>query len=275
MVLSEFKFDVLRVVTHRTWVFKELEEAALKKSLKCVQDYGFDLPPSEEKAFFWMPAPYASKLYTVGRVKSLTSPPANLLSKLPEKFTGRKVSTLKLKDFNLQGSGFCKPSDVKTDMLPAAFYDDVDVFKLKASEILLPDSSVQVSDKRFNIIIEYRFYVVNGEVVTGSPYLAGGVTYYDGLKDTTFKKEAFSKAQEVASYIKHNKLSSNAYVLDIMVTSEGCFVLEFNPVWCSGFYGCDLTSVINALIVSFSGGDFLWEPDPFYIQRALKAPLKA
>lgn len=87
---------------------------------------------------------------------------------------------------------------------------------------------------------EYRYFVVDGKVVTGSRYKMGKRIIYgdtDGNLDI---------AQEFA-----NKLSSHInhpYVLDVAFTDKGYKVIELNTLNCAGFYAIDIQRLVNSLI---------------------------
>lgn len=89
------------------------------------------------------------------------------------------------------------------------------------------------------IIAEYRFFVVNQEIVTYSSYKVGGNI------DTSCKpsKELLSYTEEMISKFP----LSEAYVIDIAETSNGYKVVEYNNINTSGLYGCNEIAFIKAI----------------------------
>jgi hypothetical protein len=86
---------------------------------------------------------------------------------------------------------------------------------------------------------EYRFYVVDGNVVTGSLYKRGDRVHYDAHVDSDVTRFA----QECADIW----CPSRAFCLDIADTPDGLKVLEINAINSSGFYACDMGKFVNAI----------------------------
>ncbi len=86
---------------------------------------------------------------------------------------------------------------------------------------------------------EYRFYVVDGQVVTGSLYKRGDRVHYDAHVD----EHAQAYAQACADTWSPNR----AFCLDIADTPDGLKVLEINAINSSGFYACDMGKFVNAI----------------------------
>lgn len=94
-------------------------------------------------------------------------------------------------------------------------------------------SPVQIIDR------EWRFFILGGEVITGSMYRR------DGYK-TIF--EAVSKeAWDAAVYFAHLGPSKNI-VMDIALLRDGSYkIIEFNSVNSSGFYNCDVGKIVDRI----------------------------
>lgn len=86
---------------------------------------------------------------------------------------------------------------------------------------------------------EYRFFVVDGRIASGSSY----------KMNDTFKTGELPD-QAVIDYanqmIAHFELSK-AYVMDIAKTPKGHKIVEFNNLNCSGFYENDIKAIVNAI----------------------------
>lgn len=89
------------------------------------------------------------------------------------------------------------------------------------------------------IYAEYRFYVVNGRVVTGSLYKS---------RDTVVYVECIDRAViDFAQQMVNKFAPSAAFVLDIADTPDGFKVLETNSISSSGFYAIDIGKFVNAI----------------------------
>lgn len=86
---------------------------------------------------------------------------------------------------------------------------------------------------------EYRFYVVDGKVVTGSMYKQGSRVYYKSDVDENISKFA----QEMVTLWAPNR----AFALDIADTPLGLKVIEINAINSSGFYACDMGKFVAAI----------------------------
>lgn len=92
---------------------------------------------------------------------------------------------------------------------------------------------------------EYRFFVVNGEVVTGSLYKIGGTVRSDPLVE----KEVTDFVYQIMKIWEPDI----CYVIDIAQTENGMRVIEYNNINSSGFYACDTQKIVRA-ISEFVGG---------------------
>lgn len=95
-----------------------------------------------------------------------------------------------------------------------------------------------VSDLK-KIYSEYRFFVVNKEVITGSLYKEGDIL----KKSSIIPEDILIKAKEYAQlYQPHD-----VFTMDLAKTSEGIKIVEYNCWNCSGHYDCDLTKIYKAI----------------------------
>lgn len=90
-----------------------------------------------------------------------------------------------------------------------------------------------------NILAEYRCFVVDGKVVTGSLYKRGKVVISDSIVDD----EIIDFAQNMVDKWQPAK----AFVIDIADTDKGLKVIEINNINSAGFYECDVQKIIMAL----------------------------
>ncbi len=86
---------------------------------------------------------------------------------------------------------------------------------------------------------EYRFFVVDGVVVTGSRYKLG-----DQIKPSPFVPESVKNAAK--EYCKLYK-PDDIFTIDIATTPDGYKIVEYNCWNASGGYCCDLKSTYEAI----------------------------
>lgn len=89
------------------------------------------------------------------------------------------------------------------------------------------------------IKVEYRFFVVNQLVITGSSYKVGD------RQDCSLKPST-----KIVSYVLRivDKFPlAKAFVIDIAETENGLKVLEYNNINTSGLYGCDEVALVSAI----------------------------
>ncbi len=111
--------------------------------------------------------------------------------------------------------------------------------KLERYKVMAQDTTPVLVAPFRKILREFRFFVVNGKIVTGSLYKMGGRACSDATPD-----------QEVWGYCKRiikKWQPAPAYVVDIALTEDGPKVLEYNCVNCSGFYACDVAKIVDAM----------------------------
>lgn len=87
---------------------------------------------------------------------------------------------------------------------------------------------------------EYRYFVIDGKVITGSQYKLGKRVVY-GETD-----QNIDIAQTFVDML--NKNIDHPYVIDIALTDDGYKVIELNTMNCAGFYACDMQKLVTAII---------------------------
>jgi len=86
---------------------------------------------------------------------------------------------------------------------------------------------------------EFRFFVVDGVVVTGSLYKRGFQVYYSSDVD----EEVYAYAQSMVDKWQPNR----AFCLDVALTDVGYKVIEINSINSAGFYALDMGKYISAI----------------------------
>ena len=288
--------DLLVVCSIRRWVADDLRAGAAGR-YPVRWDMGLDLPDlgDAETTAWWAPAEHAARLLRADVRLDLSAPGPDWLSRIPAEMTGRPIWSGRLSDLGeAPGKGWSKPAEAKVPGFPAAWRTR-DELLLAAEEAGFPgDGWVQVSPVRLELEEEHRAFVLDGVVVAASPYLLGAydgdcITYEPGWEDDASfaHDQARSYAQEVVDEMGDDQPQS--YALDVGRTTAGRWVVvEANPAWCSGAYGCDLRAVADAVVASsFTAasptaaasdepsrhGRFVWVPDAYLVTFAEKAPV--
>lgn len=95
-----------------------------------------------------------------------------------------------------------------------------------------------------DVVDEYRFFVVDGKVVTGSQYRVHKKLEYKELSNSAHHLNAISFAVECASQYKPAKV----FTLDVCMTGDGDHkIIEYNCFNGSGLYACDIPLLFKTI----------------------------
>jgi len=89
------------------------------------------------------------------------------------------------------------------------------------------------------IYSEYRFFVVDKQIITCSQYKSG--------KNVVSLSEVGNATIEFAQKIVNQWQPSRCFVLDIAYTMEGFKIVELNNFTSSGFYSCNIGKIIESI----------------------------
>lgn len=104
------------------------------------------------------------------------------------------------------------------------------------------DTFVSIAEPKY-ISAEWRWFVVNGNVIDGSQYRRLGRPHRVNVKD----EDLIRSAQRLADiWLPHETC-----VMDTAMTTSGIKVIEFNCINSSGFYDNDITKIVKAINRSF------------------------
>lgn len=267
--------DLFVVVSMKSWVSEDFIPGLGTRKL--IKDWGWEVPKAVLNAStvsWWMPAEHAARVQRAGFAQNLIAPGSEWLCNLPESITGRSVFSSTVSELHkhpVDRHVFIKPAEAKIEGFEAAWRTFGQTTEI-CDELNIPENSmVQWTDTLMDLDNEYRFYILDGKVQAGSQYLTGGITYYDGAADE--KNHEARKFAEYALDIIENQ--PEAYTLDVgwNKASSSWVVIEGNPAWCSGLYGCDPYLALETIERSCNPtipNDFLWVPDAFLVQKANK-----
>jgi len=120
--------------------------------------------------------------------------------------------------------------------------EDHDNWMIEYSE--LDGDVILVMSEAQNIEAEWRFFIVGGEVITGSTYRWLGAR--------TIRRPVESLIYHVARLAIKEWIPNLNIVMDICQLKDGNFrVVEFNAVNSSGFYSADVGKVVDAIEIKY------------------------
>jgi len=103
---------------------------------------------------------------------------------------------------------------------------------------ITPNTLVSVNFPKA-IAMEWRYFIVNGVIVSGSIYRRHGESYLEDETDYKVLKEA----QELAD----KWLPHPCCVMDVALCDTTPYVIEFNSLNASGFYKHDVPAIVRAV----------------------------
>lgn len=104
---------------------------------------------------------------------------------------------------------------------------------------LTPQTKVVVSPLKA-IHAEWRFFVVDGKIITGSLYKRGD---YVRPLPLLYREDAELYAEKMVEKWQPDR----AFVVDVALTDEGYKVIEYNCLNSSGFYKSNVGKIVNAI----------------------------
>ncbi len=178
----------------------------------------------------------------------LYEPPLDWLARLPFEFVGRRIEFCNLEEARKkQFPLFVKPAGEKT--FEARIYASSE--DLPAHDDQQESVSVLISE----IVeweVEYRCFVLDGRVETASSYWRGenATLGKNGVYDSP--PQELEDAQNFAQRVVENKNEHGfqewGTVVDVgILRGFGWAVIEANPAWGAGVYGCDPQKVLKVI----------------------------
>lgn len=224
--------------------------------------YGNQIPDlTDFDTSYWMAGIFAMRLQAMGLAQSLSSPGEKWLTQIDTAFTQRKIYEGTLEDlgnFDSSSTFWIKPSEAKIHDMPAGRYSYPSVKEIfERNDYTLP-ISLQWTDSVLPMNYEHRFFILDGEVVTGSTYLVNRKVW-NPLIDTS----KYDEAKQFAEHVLKNVPTPQAFTLDVALNEDTntWLVIEGNRAWSSGIYGSDPTLALEVIHASGRATDWLWTPD--------------
>ncbi|QJW95276.1 ATP-grasp domain-containing protein [Frigoriglobus tundricola] len=178
---------------------------------------------------------------------ALLEPTFDLLTRVPERFLRRQVEAATFGDLDrLAGRTFVKPADPLDKWFDAGVYSDVRDIRVRNQ--LRPDAPVLLSEP-VEWSVEFRYFVLGGHVVAGSPYIAYGRPAWRWHPGKAPDAPTAGRAVVEGVCTAMEGELPPAFVLDVgRIDDRGWAVVEFNPVWSAGLLNADAAAVLPALL---------------------------
>ncbi|MBP3957356.1 ATP-grasp domain-containing protein [Gemmata sp. G18] len=176
---------------------------------------------------------------------ALLEPSFDLLTRVPERFLRRHVESATFGDLDrLDGRTFVKPADPLDKWFDAGLYSDVrDIRTCGRSR---PEAPILLSEP-VEWSVEFRYFVLEGKAVAGSPYLAYGRPAWRWSATASPIPTAGLHVVEGLCAAMEGELPP-AFVVDVgRIDDRGWAVVEFNPVWSAGLLNADARAVLPVL----------------------------
>ncbi|MFG2538531.1 ATP-grasp domain-containing protein [Streptomyces sp. NPDC048511] len=182
--------------------------------------------------------------------------PADWLARLPAAFVRREIRAVPIHEaYGLRRPVFVKSPNDKG--IPALVY--ADGYRLPGPDAVGPETVVLVSD----VVVfdaEYRLYLLDGQVHTGSRYAVSGQL---GLAPLSAEARTFGS--ELLAAAGHTLPS--AIVVDVGRTDAGQWaVVEANAAWASGCYASDPDRALDVVLRSAGPAGLVTERDRAYVR---------
>ncbi|WP_460063098.1 ATP-grasp domain-containing protein [Streptomyces sp. YKOK-I1] len=170
----------------------------------------------------------------------LLEAPEDWLARLPYELTLRDVEFTTIAEaWRLRRPAFVKPPNDKS--FPARVYPDGS--GLPGPDAVDGTEPVLVSDI-VAFTVEYRLFLLDGEVRTGSRYATRGALDVAPLAEDPRRAEVLAFAGLLAG----TGLPS-AIVVDVgLIDGAGWAVVEANAAWASGHYACDAEAALDVVL---------------------------
>ncbi|WP_045305362.1 ATP-grasp domain-containing protein [Saccharothrix sp. ST-888] len=227
-----------------------LAEAAARRGLEVVTLASpLRLEALTGRHVHWYGGPLLADRIASGLDLALLEPADDWLAGLPDEFTGRRIELTTLSEaWTARRPLFAKPPSDK--QFPAAVYADGSRLPREGDRIG-PNTSVLLSEV-VTFAVEYRLFVLDGQVVTGSRYARYG-------RLDTARLDGHSDEAEVRTFAERllgaeRDALPSAVVVDVGLVQdpdtgrEQWAVVEANMPWFAHSYAADPDAVLDVVL---------------------------
>ncbi|MFD8786252.1 ATP-grasp domain-containing protein [Kitasatospora sp. NPDC059599] len=256
---------VLLTSAQRTSTTVLLTEAAARRGLTTAV---LDGPDTVERLagrpVHWYGGPLTAARIAAPLGLALLEPEDDWLARLPEEFTRRRIELTTLAEaWTLRHPAFVKPPADKS--LPPAVYPDGSRLP-RTGERIGPDTPVLVSEP-VTFAAEYRLFVRDGDVLTGSRYARFG-----RLDPAPVTAEAVAFARRLLAAVGDTLPGAVALdvgpIADPYDPAEHWAVVEANLPWFAHCYAADPERVLDVVLRAAGPAAELAEADRRFVRTA-------
>ncbi|AEW97407.1 MULTISPECIES: ATP-grasp domain-containing protein [Streptomycetaceae] len=240
----------LALTRHRTTTGQLLADAARRRGMAVRTLPGGRVPPElrgrRDAHYFGGPRYGAAVAGDLG--VALLAPPDAWLTTLPYEFTGRRITAATLAEARaLTRPAFVKPPSDKS--FTAAVYPDGGAVPHTAR--LAPGTPVQIAEP-VHFAAEFRLFVLDGAVRTGSQYARHGVPRAAPLDGHPHREAVHAFARRLLDACGGTLPSAVVVDVGLMRRPDGgeprWAVVEANMAWFSNAYAADPERVLDVVL---------------------------
>ncbi|MFD4033991.1 ATP-grasp domain-containing protein [Streptomyces sp. NPDC058637] len=235
-----------------------LRDTARRRGLRTVQLPDFQVPETlrDGDAYLHAGPAFADAVAPALGIAPLEAP-ADWLARLPASFVRREIRAVPIREaYGLRRPAFVKSPNDKN--IPALVYADGS--RLPGPDAVDPETVVLVSDV-VTFEAEYRLYLLDGQVHTGSRYAESGRLHLGPLSAA-----AHAFGAELLASAGHTLPS--AIVVDAGPTEAGQWaVVEANAAWAAGAYASDPDRALDVVLRAAGPAAQLAERDRPFVRR--------
>jgi ATP-grasp domain, R2K clade family 2 len=178
----------------------------------------------------------------------LLEPPLDWLARLPRKYLHRQVRYATVAEARkLTTAAFVKPADATDKCFDAGVY--LGGWAIPERRGFPEDTPVLIAEP-ITWEVEYRCFLLDGVVTTCAPYVRFGRWVRAGDYQWATPKPELEQVLAFCRSLAGDETVAlpPAVTLDVgRIEGKGWAVVEANPVWSSGLYGCDPIHVLPVL----------------------------
>lgn len=176
---------------------------------------------------------------------SFPEPPDDWLVHLNYDMVLRRIRFTTLAEARqLEAPHFVKPANFKT-FKASVFEHGKDLPEEEAAAGTEPVLIAEI----VHFLTEFRVFLVDGKAVAASVYWRNGATAEkDGEWPASEEELAMARQMAEEAFEETKDILPRAVVIDVgEIEGKGWAVIEANPAWGSGLYGCDPDAVLDVL----------------------------
>lgn len=215
---------------------ERVRDAAERQGLATVQLPSFEVPPGLTAHHLHAGPTFADAVAPALGLACLEAP-VTWLADLPRDVVGRDITAMPIRNaWTLRHPAFVKSPNDKS--LRAMVYTDGT--RLPGGDAVDPDTLVLVSGV-VAFEAEYRFHLLDGDVVASSRYAASGTMSLGPVPDGVLVT-AGGLLADIAETLP------SAIVIDLGLVDGRVVVIEANAAWASGAYDADVDRALDVVL---------------------------